>query len=271
VLQGPPWLQYVNQFRRQAGLPTVTENTEWSEGGRLHSVYMSNTGNISHYEDSNSQYYTRAGQAAGENGNLATSYISATAYDWAFHYWMSAPFHGLPILDPQLQAVGFGTHRDADAPIEVAATLDVKQGLQSEPPENVVYPVLFPKDGGQAWVLRYSLPEFPDARVHCGYGQVSGAPIYVQIGSGDQIPQVTSSVLRQGDQIIEHCTFDETNYINPQASMQQAGRSILDQRDGIILLPRNPLEVGKTYTVEMVVNGMAINWSFETVAPPPRS
>ncbi len=267
VLQGPAWLQYLNQFRHQAGLPPVAENPGWSDGGRLHSTYMSKTGNISHNEDTNSPFFTKAGQIAGQNGNLATTFIGSPEYDWAFNYWASAPFHALPMLDPQLGTVGFGTFRDAGAPIQVAATLDIKQGLTSEEP-GISYPVLFPKDGGEAWVLRYSLPEFPDGRPHCGFGSVAGAPIIIQIGSGDQVPNVTRSVLKDGDRNIEHCIFDETNYFNSNATMQQAGRSILDQRDGIIILPRNPLEVGKNYSVEVDVNGMTISWSFNTVKPP---
>ncbi len=268
VLQGPGWLQYMNTFRLQAGLGPVTENAAWSEGSRLHSTYMSNTGKISHYEDTASPLYTNEGNRAAENGNLAASYAFNSEYDWAFNYWISAPFHALPILDPQLAVVGFGTHRDANAAIELAATLDIKQGLQEEIPANIDFPILFPKDGGEAWVLRYSLPEFPNARVHCGYGDVSGAPIMVQIGPGDQTPNVSSSVLRSETGPIEHCVFDETDYFNPNAALQQAGRSILDQRDAIVLLPRNPLEVGKTYAVELVVNGVQISWSFNAVSPP---
>jgi uncharacterized protein YkwD len=268
VLQGPAWLQYANRFRVQAGLPPVKENVEWSEGGRLHSIYMANTGNITHHEDPSSSYFTRAGQAAGENGNLAAGHISVGEYDWAINYWISAPFHGIPLLDPQLETVGFGTHRDVNAAINVVATMDIKQGLLSEVPSTISYPVLYPKDGGEAWVLRYSLPEFPDARPHCGYGNVAGAPIVAQIGSGDRVPSVSSTILRQGETVIDHCVFDETNYINSNSALQKAGRNILDQRDAVVILPRNPLDVGKTYTVELVVNGESIAWSFNTVMPP---
>jgi hypothetical protein len=229
---------------------------------------MANTGIISHVEDTSSPHYTREGNLAAQNGNLAASFAFNSEYDWAFNYWISAPFHGLPILDPQLSAVGFGSHRDAEAPIELAATLDIKQGLQSDVPSDVDFPTLFPGDGGKAWVLRYSLPEFPDARVHCGYGSVSGAPIMVQIGPGDQVPDVTSTVLRLDTQLLEHCVFDETNYFNPNAGLQQAGRSILNQRDAIVILPRDPLAIGKTYSVEIIVNGEVISWDFSTVPPP---
>jgi hypothetical protein len=229
---------------------------------------MVKTSEISHQENSSSPFYTAAGQLAAQNGNLAVGFSRAPEYDWAFNYWISAPFHGIPILDPQLATVGFGNFRDVNASVALAATLDIRQGLSEAVPQSVSFPILFPKDGGEAWVLRYSLPEFPDARAHCGYGSVAGAPIMVQIGSGDQVPNVTSSILRDGTSSIEHCIFDETNYFNPNTGPQQVGRSILDQRDAVVMMPRNPLEVGKTYSVELTVNGMLISWSFNTVAPP---
>ena len=246
----------------------MVESPDLSEGSRQHSTYIVKTGQVGHQENSDSPFYTLAGHRAGINGNLAIGFARAPEFDWAFNYWISAPFHGIPMLDPKLATVGFGTFRDVNAAVSLAATLDIKQGLSEGANPSVTYPVLFPKDGGEAWVLRYSLPEFPDARVHCGYGNVSGAPIVAQIGAGDQVPDVTSSFIRQGRTNIEHCVFDETNYFNPSPGLQIAGRSILDQRDAIVLLPRNPLEVGKSYDVELNVNGTRISWRFDAVAAP---
>ena len=46
------------------------------------------------------------------------------------------------------------------------------------------------------------------------------------------------------------------------------GRLILDKRDAVVIIPRSPLEVGKSYTVTLVVNGETITWSFDAVSPP---
>ena len=269
TIAGPGWLQYLNAFRAEAGLPFLTENPEWSEGSRLHSVYMAyDTGYPSHYENPANPYYSEAGQQAGENSNIAVNNATTTEYEWAMNYWMSAPFHAVPMLDPLLTEVGFGTHTDMNAPTAVAATIDIERGRMEELPDGIAFPILFPQDGGQAWVRRYSLPEYPDPRAYCGYAGAVGAPIIAIWGDGDQTPVVNSSSLRQGDTFVDHCVFDELTYTHSDLNQQTIGRNILDSRDAVIVLPSRPLEPGQTVTVDLVVNGTPVTWSFETVSPP---
>jgi uncharacterized protein YkwD len=268
VITGPEWLQYLNLFRAQAGLPPVTENQQWSIDGSLHSRYMSNTGQLDHGEDPVSPFYTNEGHAAGQNGNIAATLITMPPYKWAFNYWMSAAFHALPMIDPELQVVGFAEYRDPAAAIEVTGTLDIKRGL-GPMPASVKFPIMFPKDGGLTWVLRYSLPEFPFALSSCpGYAQPSGPPIMLQIGKGDLTPGVTGTALTQGDKQLPHCEIDETNYFNPDGRFQKSGRRIIGERDAIILIPQSPLEPDKTYTVRVDVNGASYTWSFSTAKGP---
>jgi len=267
---GPDWLQYLNLFRAEAGLPPVIENPNWSADSVLHSRYMVYTGQLGHIEEPNSEYFTAGGNEAAINGNIAATVSGMLPNRWAFNYWMSAAFHAVPMIDPELGSVGFGEYRD-DAGIEsVTATLDIKRGLGALPP-SIRFPIMFPKEGGRTWVLRYSLPEFPFVLTTCpGFQQPSGPPVILQIGSGDQIPRVTGTAFMDSGKLLPHCAFDETNYFNPDSRLQRSGRSILDARDAIVILPQSPLELGKTYTVRVDVNGASHKWSFETVRDAPQ-
>ena len=271
VLTGPNWLRYVNQFRLEANLPLVTENAAWSQGAANHSFYMVLNSDASHNEQVNAMGYTPEGAEAGTNGNIAISGSTGVGYTWPVDYWMSASFHALPLLDPELQQVGYGEYRDPASSFGLAATIDVNRGLRGMPAD-VQFPLTFPQDGGQTWVTTFSLPEFPNTIAGCsGYTQPTGAPLIIQMGGGDETPRVTSSEILRDGQAVAHCVFTEATYTNSNSYWQGIGRKILDERDAIILVPRSPLETGKSYTVTVVANGQEISWQFDVVAGPPTS
>lgn len=266
---GTDWLQYLNIFRTEANLPHLLENTTWSNDSALHSRYMTYTGDLGHSENANSQYYTSEGAVAGENGNIAAGYVGSDPYKWAFNYWMSAPFHAIPMIDPQLQTTGFSEYRDVSGEQPLTATLDVRRGL-GPLPESISYPILYPRDGGLTWVLRYSLPEFPEALSTCtGYTQPTGAPIILQIGDGREIPNVTATSLFRDGEYLAHCRFDETNFTHPNEFRQKSARLILDNRDAIVIIPQQPLLPDSNYSVRVDSNGQTYTWSFRTAAGPP--
>lgn len=266
---GTDWLQYANLFRREANVLPLSENSVWSVESGAHSRYMSLTGELRHSENSDSPYYTKGGQSAGENGNIAAGYIASDPFKWAINYWMSAPFHAIPLIDPQLQTTGFAEYRDASASQPLTATMDVRRGI-GPLPAGTTFPIMFPRDGGLTWVLRYSLPEFPEALSHCaGYQQPTGAPIILQIGDGTQVPRVTGTGLYKDGQYLPHCYFDETTFTHPDAYRQKTARLILDNRDAIVIIPQQPLLPDSTYSVRVDVNGSTYTWSFRTAAGPP--
>jgi hypothetical protein len=267
---GTDWLQYVNHFRAMALLPPLAEESAWSGESGLHSRYMVLSGDAGHGEDLGSPHYTPSGALAGENGNIAIGHPSAAPFQWAFNYWLSAPFHAVPLLDPQLHRTGFGEYRDpAGAESRIGATLDVNRGL-GPLPDGVAFPIFWPGDGSTTWVLRYSLPEFPAALSHCaGYVQATGAPIILQIGDGSRRPDVTATTLLKDGEPLAHCQFDETSYTHPDEWTQRAARLILDQRDAIVIIPYSPLVPDATYAVRVDANGQTYTWSFNTAAGPP--
>ncbi|MFZ0546247.1 MAG: hypothetical protein WAM60_12455, partial [Candidatus Promineifilaceae bacterium] len=79
-LPQPNWLAYINNFRRMVGIPDVVEITDWSEGSQLHSEYMVKTGDITHYPNSSSQWFTSRGYLAASNGNIAATVWAGADY-----------------------------------------------------------------------------------------------------------------------------------------------------------------------------------------------
>jgi uncharacterized protein YkwD len=260
----PPdeWLAYVNWLRSLGGLPAVTENAEWSYGDWLHARYMVKNDYIGHDEDSNNPWFSVEGaQAAASSDAMVSGDLNTTDIE-AIDMWMSGPFHGLGIIDPALTATGFGSYREADGGWEMGACLDVIRGLGSIPP-SITFPLFWPGDSGTMPYTSFNGGEWPDPLSSCsGYTIPSGPPIYLQIGSSNQVPSVSAHSFQQAGSPLDHCVFDETNYSNPDSNAQNRGRAVLNMRDAIVLMPRNPLISGLTYTVSITNSGTMYTWSF---------
>jgi uncharacterized protein YkwD len=268
---GPNWLRYYNQFRTQASLPQLSENSSWSAGSLAHSQYMMNNSLSIHAEDPNKPGYSESGNQAGQNSNIAISGWEGASDLWSIDYWMTAPFHAVPMLNPRLTQTGFGVFRDASNSFKMTATLDVssKRDL-GELPAGITFPITYPRDGGEIWTLNYTLPEFPNPLTACnGLQKPVGSPIILQIGDGSLVPSVTQTSLTSSDGTrLTHCVIDEKRYVNSNAYQQQQGRNILDKQDAIVLIPARPFTVGETYTASITVNGETVEWSFTAVSPP---
>lgn len=263
------WLTYLNLFREIGGLPRLQAINTLSEGTELHSRYMVlNQDPIAHYEDPVNPLFTEPGDQAAVHGNLFASTQLEATYTWGINFWISAPFHLTPILDPALQEVGFGIHNEQVGLFQMAAVLDVRSQLGNAG-GNVSYPLFFPGNGSATWVVRHSMYEWPDALESCpGFTRPTGAPLVLQLGDGSTTPRVTSHRLMDGNQVLESCRFDETTYTNSNAYAQSTGREILNQRDAVVILPRRELAMGHTFTVEVVAGGQTYTWSFSTRRPP---
>lgn len=264
----PEWLTYLNGFREEANLPPLLENGVWSAGSLLHSIYMVKTDEIGHSERVASGWYSEEGYQAAVNGNIAATVWNGATAQWAIDYWMTAPFHALPILDPQLETVGFGFHLEESEGIMAAGTMQLLDGFVPEPADESIYPVLFPRDGGQTWLRSSSLFEWPRPLAACpGYEYPVGAPIIAQVGSGRAIPRFEGSRLQLEGRDVAHCVLTESNYTNPVPVEERSGRNALAVRDAIVLIPFQRLALG-AYTATIFVNGEEISWAFEVVERP---
>ncbi|GAB4499934.1 MAG: hypothetical protein OHK0052_15630 [Anaerolineales bacterium] len=256
------WLGYFNQIRALGNLPNVAENSDWSAACVLHSRYMVKEDDLTHYEDPNSPWYTPEGALAGENSNVMVTDIVNASDEFAIDLWMTGPFHGIGMLDPGLTFTGFGSYREADGGWQMGACLNVWDGWTGVP-GGFTFPAYFPANGKTMPYLSYDGREYPDPLTSCaGYTAPSGPPIYLQLGSGEVVPNVTASSFMQNGTPLDHCVFDESTYTNPDTSAQALARSILDYRDAVILIPKSPLTPGATYQVSITSDGQTYTWSF---------
>ena len=263
----PEWLAYVNQFRSAANLPLVTESAVYTQGATNHSRFMvMNDLCCAHSENSLNPLFTESGNASGVNGNIFSSTWTGSKMEHAVNFWISAPFHILGILDPALSEVGYGEFRQEIGVFHYASVLDVRSNeVDSVEVPDSIYPIFFPANGSETFIVRRSLPEWPDplATPACSsYSTPTGPALVLMIGDGDQTPIVTSQKVFENGRQIESCTFSETSYENPDPYAQQTGRIILGTRDAIIVTPRNPLNGGFSYRVELTVNGENYSWEF---------
>jgi len=259
----PSWLTYLNLFRTNTGLEPLSENESWSGGGWFHSRYMVKNDYVGHSEDPGNPWYSAEGYAAAQNGNVFVSSWLDTSDETSIDFWMTAPFHAISMLDPQLHTTGLGIYHEVIGQWKTGSTLDVRRG-RGEVPEGTIFPIPFPADGGATWLTTYYGGEFPDPLSNCpGFSPPTGPPIMLQLGSGDLTPQVIGHRLWENGILLESCQYDETSYINPNPSMQSTGRIVLNNRDAVVIMPRYPLVAGSSYAVEITTIDSTITWSFD--------
>ncbi len=175
---------------------------------------------------------------------------------------MTAPFHAVGMLDPELLKAGYGSYREADGGFQMGATLDVLRGLGAIP-SGVTFPIMWPANGKTTQLRAYTGGEMPDPLTSCaGYTAPAGLPIILQLGSGSLTPMVTASSFSQAGTLLQQCVFSEATYANPNLSDQNLGRGVLNSRDAIVLIPRMPLTPGATYSVSITANSKTYRWSF---------
>ncbi len=192
------------------------------------------------------------------------SSLFATSDQQAIDVWMAGPFHAVGIMDPGLTTVGYGSFRELDSSpfgLEMGAGLDVLRGLGGVP-ASVEFPIMWPADGETVTLTSHRV-ELPDPLTSCsGYAAPVGLPVVLQIGDGRLTPNVTAHSFREGGINLAHCVFDETNYANPNGQHRSLGRNILGSRDAVVLIPRNPLTPGASYTASISVSGQTYSWTF---------
>lgn len=258
-------LQRVNMLRAWAGLPPVTEDAALSKGAWLHARYMSENNWIGHSEDTKNRWYSSAGAKAGAAGNCALGIYGTDAID----SWARGPFHAIGMIDPLLKTVGFGTYVSSSTG-RPAAVLDILTGRTGT---SASYPVMWPGQGAVVDMGSYTGGETPDPLKGIGYTTPSGLPLIVQFGTGSATPLVTNSYLRRvnpdGSRTdLDHKWISELTYINADENSQTLGRSLLNARDAVIVVPKLPLLPG-VYEVLVDTTPFAgkAEWTFRVLKP----
>jgi len=269
VVAGPPWLTRVNYYRQLAKLPAVGENDALSDGDRKHARYIvenyasvlkvgASLGSAMHTEDSEKPWYTPEGFAAAQNSDL---YEGCNPFDVpsAIDGWMEGPFHRISVLDPNLTSVGFGEYENGGC---WTMGLDLHLG-----PESKAFgqPIEFPPPDSTL-SLQFVNDEWPDPLAACpGYSPPAGLPITLELGPLVDTKLGVHSLLR-GTEPVEHCAIDASNYSNADGFGEKAGRNILKGSGVVMMIPRQPLTPGQTYSVSIVAQGATYNWSFKVAA-----
>jgi len=257
---GGGWLARLNLWRTTTGLTPLTENSLWSSGDYNHSLYMVKNDLVTHYETPGVPYYTVDGDTAARNGNIQVSSTTSTTDEAAIDWWMGAPFHAMNMMDPRLTTTGFGSYREVKSGWQEGATLDTIRGNSFS---GGTYPVYWPGNGATEPLTNYSGNEFPDPLQACpGYSMPTGLPVFIEVGGNVSTTAGATHTFTGNGVALEHCIIDSSN---------SAVGSYLYTRGGVIVVPRQPLQNGVTYTVSITVNGAPYTWSFTVgpFAPPP--
>jgi uncharacterized protein YkwD len=248
------WLDRLNQWRANAGVPALTENTTWSAGDYSHALYMVKNDLVTHYETPGTPYYTAAGDTAAQNSNIYVSSSTSTTDTDAIDWWMMAPFHELGLMDPRLTASGFGSYRESKSGWDMGAAVDVLRGNSFS---GGSYPVYFPGNNTTEPLTTYGGFEFPDPLQACpGYSAPTGLPLSIQVG-GNVATTVSLHSFTGNGAPLAHCVIDSNS---PNVG------SGLSSRGAVIVVPQQALQPGVKYTVALTVNGAPYTWSFSVGA-----
>ena len=245
------WLNRFNQWRASTGVSNLTEVPLWSTGDYDHALYMVKNDLVTHYETVGTPYYTTDGDTAARNSNIYVSSSTATTDEQAIDWWMQAPFHAMGMMDPRLTQTGFGSYREVKSGWDMGAAVDVLRGNTFTGGQ---FPVMFPGPATTEPLTSYGGGEFPDPLQACsGYTVPTGLPVFVEIGGNVATTVGPVHTITGNGVSLENCVIDSNN---PSVG------SDLTYRGGVILIPRQPLQNGVTYTVALTVNGLPYTWSF---------
>ena len=295
-----------NYYRTSAGVPAIAADPALNEAALHHAKYLVNnrlkagdavitngrmieTGwNLSaHSESVGNQWYTEDGAKWAEfatviRGNAPVTDGAALVDEQA------ARTDSLAVLDPQLASVGFGLFCSTD---DCAGVIVYNRGLSKSQflglyegnamdwnamlgsmPFTVARlrrPIEFPSSAMRFPSRAFRGGDYPNPLTSCsGYSAPTGVPIILQLGApmfGEDVKLTSSSLSEDGAQL-ETCGFDATSYMNPDGYQQSRSREVLHAYGAVVMIPKNPLQSGHTYTVSMVADSQPYTWSF-SIAP----
>jgi hypothetical protein len=259
---GPDWLQLVNAYRGAAGLPPVGDEPSWTPSVAAHADYTVRSGMVSHRQNPSLPGASAAGDVAARNSVL--SYWTDSRDDRTLvEMWVAGPFHLAHIIEPRLQRVAFASARDVPGSRGgSAAVLDIGRGRG--PRVSVSDAVLFPGPGASVPIGTF-VAENPDPLTHCpGYRAPAGLPVLALLPNPPG--RDLAATVATGGQPLESCVIGP-DYRNPRPAAQASGRATLTEKNAVIVVPRSPLEPGRTYDVTLRSGGRSWAWSFRVGLP----
>jgi uncharacterized protein YkwD len=193
--------QYVNAFRRTAGVPAVTFDQTLNDNCWLHARYMAEENEITHDERVGSPWYTPAGQSCGQKGNAWLGSEFNRAYWQPYHAiesWVASVGHRMWLLYPTTPVFGYGFYTANNN--RAGAALDVLTRVNMG------------KDTSYAgWPVRYPAPDQTGIpaqaySITLGWRYFGATPTVSSVSlsvNGSPIPHTYSTSLPVGHKGIE--------------------------------------------------------------------
>ena len=127
--------------------------------------------------------------------------------------------------------------------------------------------VLWPGNNTGVPLVRYGGSEYPNPLSSCaGYRVPVGLPIYLMRGKPTELAE--ASVVDDRGVAQQLCTLSASTYRNVQDPVaERLGRAVLDSYGAVALIPRNPLQYGRSYSVlARTTDGEAFTWGFRVTS-----
>jgi hypothetical protein len=269
-IAGPDWLRDLNHWRALASVKPIREEQDEIPGATAHARYMvknylARNPETPHREEPSNPWYTPEGaQAAPKGDELGPAPGSPKSPIYSIDWWMDASFHRLTLLNRNLAGAAFARYCESGVCAAVLV-LDSQSEVDSDPTwfSQFPEPVMFPPNRMTLSAKFATLisGEWPEPLSCAGYKRPAGYPITLQFDYRF-VPKLLSFTLSRNGTSTQMCGYDGTDYSNPDPATQAWGRSGLKGQGAVVLIPRQPLTPGVTYTVTVSVQaeGNPFNW-----------
>ena len=161
------------------------------------------------------------------------------------------------LLDPALHKVGYGQYCENGI---CAAALNIRSGADGAAGAG---PIMYPPDRSTIGNGKFSADEaeWPDPLATCGFHPPTGMPITLQIGGKAPARLEAFSLARNGTAVAS-CAFDASSYRSSDPVAAERVKGQLAHFGGIVMVPKEPLVPGATYSVKIAASGRTFSWWF---------
>jgi hypothetical protein len=280
----------VNYWRALAKLPEVKVGPSVPAAGHARYLienHISSPDRVFAEDPANPWYQPQFASAPWNRLILLTDRIPEDAQTMV-DTWFTDPYTAFNILGIEGNRVGYGDYCAAGRCALVLQILYDASAQLASSPVQAVFPLRFPPPGAiiPPAMIAYrgaaSTPPLPLAPAstsvrflaNCpGYELPTGPPIILELGPrllSDHVLTITDTSLKRDERPIEHCVVDWNSYGNSQGGLAWLVRNLMSVYQTAVLIPRQPLHLGASYTVSITVEGKQYRWTFSTEQSPHR-
>lgn len=271
---GPDWLRTLNFWRAMAGVTPVRDEPDAVRGATAHARYMvknylaRNPETPHHEEPSNPWYSPEGADAAAKGAEYGPGRGSLKPASYEVEGWMDGAFHRLGLIARNLAAASYGHYCESGVCAEVLVEDSPKADTDPLWFGTFPEPVMFPSSGTTLPSKYATLisEEWPEPLSCPGYTRPVGYPITLQFDSRF-VPKLASFALSRDRSPTDVCGYDSTSYANSDQGWQAWGRDVLRGNGAVVLIPREPLRAGATYTVTVNVQAQSDPFNFGSRSP----